>query len=343
MSDIEHRYQQISELYIGIFEKRWRLLIDTLPYDQIQLRIGNRLRPLIVYGGYTVGKSDLRLSEGEYAAVADIAISVELVHKASLLLDDWIDKDNARHGEKAFHTEYTPEEAVMFSMQIVGVALRNLSERIKSFDEEHPLALYGMDTLLTTVINMSQGEIEELTLTDASRYDIPTLKRITALETSEIITTGLTLGYYAGDGDDPVILQKLHDIGRQCGYIFQLMNDMEPFCHLEKNTLYKGNKNIDVLRSRKNLVVAHIYRLLSSDERRGLAGRRDEVEITSLLHHYFHHYTLRDSLLDEVTAVNENIHRDTAFVQEQGASPEWNAMFDLFIDGIVARCKERLE
>lgn len=77
---------EIEDRFLSSFDCAWNETLEHYKCRQAQLNSGSRLRPLMVLWGY----------------IANVAVSIELIHKGTILLDDWIDQDEARHGEKAF-------------------------------------------------------------------------------------------------------------------------------------------------------------------------------------------------------------------------------------------------
>lgn len=80
---------------------------------------GHRWRPILflrVYGKLAAGR--------DLGAVIKLACSIELVHTASIMLDDLPEMDNAqvRRGKKTCHLEFGPAVAVMASLWLCDVA-----------------------------------------------------------------------------------------------------------------------------------------------------------------------------------------------------------------------------
>ena len=119
-------YRTATERFLQTFDLYWNQVLNELGSQQAQLVSGNRLRPQICLWGYlsTISPCDVHIHD--YDQIANIAVSIELVHKASLLIDDWIDGDKERHGHPAFHTEYSPQYAVLYALNMIGLSMLRL-------------------------------------------------------------------------------------------------------------------------------------------------------------------------------------------------------------------------
>ena len=114
---------------------------------------------------------------------------------------------------------------------------------------------------------MSLGELKELNIDIGTLYDSQLAKEIIDLETSPLIANSLLLGYFAGNGNNCDVEKTFSEIGYDSGYIFQVMNDLEPFCQQNKLREHKGRLNTDIGQSKKNIAVSLLYSLLSIQAR----------------------------------------------------------------------------
>lgn len=123
-----------EEEFLAHYEKNWvNILADTY-YSSEQIDVGHKFRPRLVYWGFIINGYS-QLSDYDFDCISKVAVCVELVHKASLLLDDFIDKDTARHGKPTFHMIYGVEKTVIFSLNILSRALRILNQTISEYTQ----------------------------------------------------------------------------------------------------------------------------------------------------------------------------------------------------------------
>lgn len=157
-----------------------------------------------------------------------------------------------------------------------------------------------------------------------------------------MIANSLLLGYYAGNVKDLKIESVFDLIGHMCGYIFQVMNDLEPFCQQEKLMQHKGRINMDISQSKKNIAFALLYELLSKKEKSALSSEKNIEKFNNLLIQYFNLYNLKESFMQEVNLTCANIKEQVTILSNSGISDDWCTLFLYFIDIIVKQCKDRL-
>ena len=252
--------------FVTTFNKLLKKELESqnLPYtNAIQIENGNRLRPILMAWGYYTNYSNEK-----NAYIADYAISIELLHKASILLDDLIDEDIARHERKTFHIQYSKSEALLYAIYILNRSITLIHE--KDINDE---TLYT-STLLKIVDNMARGGIKEITSTN-NAFNLEDAKEIIELETVSLIENSFTLGYKLSNPACLSVPDAIINIGHSCGYCFQVLNDMEPFAAPHINKKYKGNVNYDFEKHRKNIVISYLYGCCTQRERKHLATTSD--------------------------------------------------------------------
>lgn len=335
-------FYQLNQKFMYAFNHNWDTLMKTFFFQQQQFSSGNRLRPRILLLGYLSTKNELKLTSNEYDFISKLSMSIEIIHKSSIILDDLIDKDPARHGQTTFHIEYGAENTMMFAIHMLSISVDNLNKLLLKVPKSHIMHKKGMDLLIKTMYDMSLGELKELNLNETDRYDSEKIKEIISLETSPLIANSLLLGYYAGNGNNLDIQKAFDLIGQMCGYIFQVMNDLEPFCQQEKIMRHKGRINTDISQSKKNIAFALLYELLSTKEKNVLASTKTIEEFNNLLIQYFNFYNLKDTFMEEVNLTYTNIKEQVSILPSYGINDDWCALFLYFTDIIVNQCKERL-
>lgn len=326
-----------EKIFMDYFHDNWVKFLDDPRLAQSQITLGNRLRPRLVYWSFIAEHGDSALTPEEYQTVASLAACMELIHKSTILLDDWIDKDDARHGRASFHIQYSPELMVMYALNILSKALTELND---IFYDAGNGEMYNicMNTLTETMRRMTQGEILELTLSIDDFYSVEKIKEIIQLETAELLTNSLLMGYYGSGGKNTAIADTLKRIGYNCGYIFQCMNDLEPFCQRNENKVHKGSYNLDYDRERKNIGIAMLYQVADCKERR-LLEEKPPYDVLMVL---FNKYHIIDFFLQDLEDVNTKTKIKIEQLCSLGISPSWSHAFTLFIDYVVSVCRKRL-
>ncbi len=307
-------FKVITEKFIDKFSFYWNDVIRTIDVQGEQLKIGNRLRPQMCLWGYLVTIQPNQYFSCDYSVIANLAVSIEMIHKASLLIDDWIDDDSERHGVPAFHVEYTPQQAILLALNLIGVSMNRLKD-VFSNKAVLPHNYYlCLNQLIKTVYAMAKGALEELQLSNIDAYNYNKVNKIIQLEVSEILGNSLLLGYYAGAGDsiNPQIEIMFKEIGDKCGYLFQAYNDLEAFACPEKLIRHKGNLNLDFQLNRKNIAVTALFEMANSKDRSALQSFDEDIIIQMM-----NKYHVVDTIIMEL----ENL-----FLDLQGTCDHYNVI-----------------
>jgi len=299
---------------------------------------GSRLRPLLVAWGYLLSGSDF--SKTQRTEVANLAVYVELLHKATLLIDDFLDGDNARHGLPAFHAEFSGHEAVLFAIYLLGDCLDRLSSAIRPLRSESG-PLNTIDLLSRAIRNMALGALEEVNLSREEFGSIQKIKRIMELQTAALIKNGLLVGYRSGGGDPPDD-RTVDSLGNDAGYMFQVFNDLEPFYAAHLNSEYKGAENTDIGRFRKNLTVAVLLTQLNTSDRREF-DRLRESSASSLgikCEEWLYKYNILERMGDNLLLVKRNIDRS---ISTLSIADDRRNGFAAFVDYVLSMALSRLD
>lgn len=268
------------------FHRKWIAFLESIrmPYgNAIQLKIGNHLRPLLVYWGKALGskKDDDLLNDD----VLELAICVETLHKISIIVDDLIDHDVKRHNKAAFHIQFSLEETIIFAVYMLGIAFEKINLLSLKYNRlSSPLN----EIYAKTLQEMASGCLSELTMTPERLYNYENIVTIICKETSTLIKNSLLLGFLTNMPQSFEIIQKIEVMGDRIGYLFQAMNDLEPFCSATNLIYHKGTLNMDFEHSRKNIVLPYIYASCSIREKKRLlkTDKMNSEEILLLFKKY---------------------------------------------------------
>lgn len=330
-----------EETFIQFYEKNWDKLLSDIYYKTDLLNYGHKLRPRLVYWGFKAGEQAL-LTDKDFDAVSRVAISIELVHKTSELLDDYIDGDTARHGMKSFHITHGPERTMIYSLNILCRALKIINNVFLEYIDDSTYSKLSIKLIVQTLEDMTLGVLRELDMnSNIDMINITEIQEIMHLETSSLITNSLLVGLLLTQNTDPATVSLFEKIGHDLGYIFQTLNDLEPFCS-NRNNDHKGSINTDVSRNRKNVCLPFLYIYLNSKEKRELKKcdleNRDGYLLT-----LFEKYSIKQKLFEDISNIIRNIHTNIDKLSPQAVNPNWIQSFHCFIDSIISVSKKRLE
>lgn len=332
----------LTDIFLKEFDKHWGEALATVQCQQIQLIQGNRLRPQICLWGYLSAFQSTKKAAESISAIASVSVSIELIHKASIMLDDWIDDDRERHGVPTFHTEYSPQDTVITSLTIIGLALKRLKNLVPDPTQKLPHYYFMcIGTLIDTIYAMAQGALKELRLNSDTMYDVENVKDVMQLETAQIIGDSMIVGYYVGidkSSPDSLVIDSFKKIGDMCGYIFQAMNDLEVFSNPKKLYAHKGNLNSDIIKSRKNIAIAMLYDVSSRSDK-SLLRQNPQKNLQGLMKKYHITESILFQLNDLFTQAKHIVYN----MGNYGISNEWIEGFISFLDYIKEFGEERLK
>lgn len=295
-----------NSCFLSTFNKLWKKEIEShnLPYTKaMQIENGNRLRPLLMAWGYYANHHTENNS-----FIADYALSIELLHKASILLDDLIDEDIARHERATFHIQYSEAEALLYAIYLLNRSITLIHEKDISNQKSHTV------TLLKILDNMLNGGIQEVSSKNTT-FSLVDAKKIIELETVSLIENSFVLGYQLSSPTPANIPEYVSKIGHSCGYCFQVLNDIEPFSAPDINMKYKGNVNYDFEKHRKNIVVSFLYGCCTQKERKKLETEFDFDYVCKLIKKY----NVLSTLLAEIESEIKEIMQQTIYFKNNNS------------------------
>jgi len=198
---------------------------------------GKRIRPVFVLLSSKFGEEDNSL-------IRDVAVSLELIHMASLIHDDVVDNADIRRGRPTVKAKWDNRIAMYTGDYILAKSLELISKL--DSDEAHQV-------LSKTMVELSIGEIEQIR--DKFNFDQPLtnyfrrIKRKTAL----LIASCCQLGAIAAGASESVH-RKLFQFGYYVGMAFQIKDDLLDLTSDEEklgkpagSDLLQGNITLPVL------------------------------------------------------------------------------------------------
>ncbi|MBT2690012.1 heptaprenyl diphosphate synthase component II [Bacillus sp. ISL-47] len=198
---------------------------------------GKRIRPVFVllaakFGNYDINK------------IKNVAVSLELIHMASLVHDDVIDDAEIRRGKPTIKAKWDNKIAMYTGDYIFARAL----ELITNVENPHAHKI-----LSHTLVELCIGEIEQIK--DKYNYDqnVRTYFRRIKRKTAMLIAVSCQLGAIAANVEDD-IHKKLFKFGYFVGMSYQIIDDVLDFIGTEKELgkpaggdLHQGNITLPVL------------------------------------------------------------------------------------------------
>jgi len=172
--------------------------------DHVALSGGKRVRPAVtVLTCEAVG--------GNPADAVDFAVGIELVHNASLVIDDIIDRSAVRRGTPSAWEAFGYGPAIIASDGLLGEAFALFSENERA-----------MRIVAEAMVELGEGEATELVARPETEAEYMELAR---RKTGVLFRAAAELGAVAG-GADAFTVEALGDYAERVGVAFQIRDDV---------------------------------------------------------------------------------------------------------------------
>jgi geranylgeranyl diphosphate synthase type I len=199
------------ERHRGRVEDRLEEVLDDVEPTQLREQVrhvalagGKRVRP-------TVTVLVCEALDGDREMAIDFAVGVELVHNASLVIDDIIDESDLRRGTSAAWTEYGHGPAIIASDGLLGEAFA-----LFSADER------AMQAVSEAMVQLGEGEATELVARPEDEDGYMDLAR---RKTGALFRAAAELGAIAADADAYTV-EAFGQYAERVGVAFQMRDDV---------------------------------------------------------------------------------------------------------------------
>ena len=172
--------------------------------EDVVLAGGKRVRP-------TVTLLVCEAAGGDPEDAVDFAVGVELVHNASLVVDDIIDESELRRGSPSAWSAFGHGPAIVASDGLLGEAFALFSS-----DER------AMRAVSEAMVDLGEGEATELVASPESEAEYRGLAR---RKTGALFRAAAELGAIAADADAHII-EAYGEYAERVGIAFQMRDDV---------------------------------------------------------------------------------------------------------------------
>ncbi len=170
---------------------------------------GKRIRPILLL---LAAKACGEINETTYLS----AITVELLHTASLIHDDVVDESKIRRGKASLNAIFDNKMAVLAGDYFLSTAL------IKS-------VLTGDITIISSISSLgrslAEGELNQLSLAKEVILDETEYFEVIKKKTASLLSVCMKIGALSVGGDDSTV-NDLERLGEYLGVCFQLRDDI---------------------------------------------------------------------------------------------------------------------
>ncbi|MCX6153485.1 MAG: polyprenyl synthetase family protein [Candidatus Kapabacteria bacterium] len=170
---------------------------------------GKQIRPALVFlSAMICGEINKRTYTG--------AGLVELLHSATLIHDDVVDKSDKRRGIATINAEWNNKIAVLIGDYLLACGL------LSAIDSDE---YYFLKLMSQSVRRMSEGELLQIQKSGELETSEETYFTIIANKTASLLSTCCSLGA-ASTSDDKSLHEKMAEYGELVGIAFQIKDDI---------------------------------------------------------------------------------------------------------------------
>jgi len=192
-------------------EDRLREVLDGVEPDELAAEVrhvalsgGKRVRPTVT----VLVCEALGADPGD---AVDFAVGIELVHNASLVIDDIIDESEVRRGTPAAWAEYGHGPAIIASDGLLGEAFDLFSADGRA-----------MQAVAESMVELGEGEATELIAQPTNEAEY---KQLAGRKTGALFRSAAELGAIAADAD-PYTVEAFGEYAERVGVAFQMRDDV---------------------------------------------------------------------------------------------------------------------
>jgi len=177
--------------------------------------LGEELRHATLSGGKRVRPTLTMLTceaaGGDVEDAVDFAVGIELVHTASLVIDDIIDESQVRRGVASAWVEFGYGPAIVASDGLLGEAFALFSAEERA-----------MQVVAESMVELGEGEASELVASPSTEAEYMELAR---RKTGALFRAAAELGAIAADAD-PYTVEAFGRYAERVGVAFQIRDDV---------------------------------------------------------------------------------------------------------------------
>ena len=172
-------------------------------------------------------------------ALTDMAASIELMHTYSLIHDDLpaMDNDDIRRGQASNHIKFNEATAILTGDALQALAYETIASSTDLTDSQKIESIKAL-TNACGHNGMILGQQYDLDA-ESNKYD--DIQKIHELKTGKLIQVAISMPHLGNEKQDNVRM-ILHDIGKDLGLAFQIMDDVLE-ASSDSTTLGKSNQS----------------------------------------------------------------------------------------------------
>jgi len=165
---------------------------------------------------------------GRTESALPAAVSIEIIHAASLVHDDFVDGDTLRRGRPAPWTVLTPRRAVLLADVMFATAIEKMAE---AGPAEAATVAHAIATVARGAFQEMVDPLELERRVAAGISELDAYPRIIQLKTGSLFAAAGRLGAIAA-GAPPRQAEAAHEFGARTGQAYQVADDLAEVAEL---------------------------------------------------------------------------------------------------------------
>ena len=314
---IQAEFEVFKQKFDASLQSSNPLLSEVINF--IKQRKGKMMRPMLTL---LMAKLCGKIEESTYYA----AISLELLHTASLVHDDVVDESDKRRGQASVNALYDNKVSVLVGDFLLATSLTNaaLTENI---------SLVKLVSCLGQ--KLSEGEIIQLSNTNASDFSEDVYFDVIKKKTAALFSTAAETGVRSVETSDEMA-EKAYHFGELLGIAFQIKDDI--FDYNPSDSLGKPSGN-DMKEGKLTLPALYVLNALNDESMKELALKIRALEATQDEINLFIDYVKRNGGIEYATQVMIDYRNKALALLPQTASEDLKEALTSYIDYVIERKK----
>ena len=314
---IQAEFEVFKQKFDASLQSSNPLLSEVINF--IKQRKGKMMRPMLTL---LMAKLCGKIEESTYYA----AISLELLHTASLVHDDVVDESDKRRGQASVNALYDNKVSVLVGDFLLATSLTNaaLTENI---------SLVKLVSCLGQ--KLSEGEIIQLSNTNASDFSEDVYFDVIKKKTAALFSTAAEAGVRSVETSDEMA-EKAYHFGELLGIAFQIKDDI--FDYNPSDSLGKPSGN-DMKEGKLTLPALYVLNTLNDESMKELALKIRALEATQDEINLFIDYVKRNGGIEYAIQVMIDYRNKALALLPQTASEDLKEALTSYIDYVIERKK----
>lgn len=248
---IDKEFEEFRRLFDSSLQSSNSLLSEVLSY--IKQRNGKMMRPILAL---LIAKLFGEINDSTLHA----ALSLELLHTASLVHDDVVDESDKRRGQSSVNAIYNNKVSVLVGDYMLATSLKH-SAMTREITIVDLVACLGQ--------NLSEGEIIQLANINASEFSEEVYYDVIRKKTAALFTASAEAGAISVHASDEMV-KNARLFGEMIGIAFQIKDDI--FDYYSSDEIGKPTGN-DMREGKLTLPALYVLNMFDGEEMRKLALR----------------------------------------------------------------------